>query len=543
MKFSTLHFLLGIMENENLIWTPDALAITCLLISMFVMFVVLLVQLKKKNSFETKLSAIHVEKDNIIGRPLGKMETVFHNLHKEGNLQVSMAALAKTLLILENHVILKVLQHLVRKHPILQMSLTEKDGQPYFVPGNKEIPFATVSSGNWQDIFEEGLTTRLDETKCLWRLMMVEPYECPIKDQPRKVAFLFTFHHSIGDGLCKTRFVTEFIECLNKVLQGKCLKDERYSVLPPLDFYMKPILERSSSESFLFEALNKLPRDSSLLQAAQKKYLASSQQKENKFIEQLGAVCLDSPAVKARTCMIPLKFTKVETDDIVKACRRRDATVHGMLTAAASITMNDLFDDTASLPSEKQATIPVRTTVNMRRYLNKKVPESYIGSYFVGLFGQEIPIPKRDSPVAQFWTCAQETSQNLKRQIQEKNFITKFWNLLETVYHTSKAPKTTASSSSNKPETGPNRTSELLSLNNYGRCPSKGSHADLVELQSCFCAVAEHRKGPIFTINAVTVEGQLCLSFVYYTNITSRNMAVNFAESMRKKITNYASSR
>ena len=508
------------MENINLIWTPDALAITCLLLSMVVMFAVLLVQLKKKNSFETKLSAIHVEKDNIIGRPLGKMETVFHNLHKEGTLQVSMAAITKTSLILENHVILKVLQNLVRKHPVLQMSLAEKDGQPYFVPGSEEIPFAIVSSGNWQDIFEDGLTTRLDETKCLWRLMMVEPYEWPIKDQPRKVAFLFTFHHSIGDGLCKTRFVTEFIESLNKVLQGKCLKDKRYSVLPPLDFYMKPMLERSSSENFLFEALNKLPTDSSLLQAAQKKYLASSQSKENKFVEELGAVCLDNPAVKARTCMMPIKFTKVETDDIVKACRKSGATVHGMLTAAASITMNNLFDDTEVSSSEKEATIPVRTTVNMRRYLNGEVPESYFGSYFVGLFGQEIPIPKRDSPVAQFWTCARETSQNLKTQIQEKHFITEFWNLLETVYHTSKAPNTKAPSSSNKPENTPNRTSELLSLNNYGRCPSKGSPTDVVELQSCFCAVAEHRKGSNFydkcSDSRRTIVFVFCLLYKHY---------------------------
>ena len=529
------------MESENLTWSPDALAITCLLLSMFVMFLVLLVQLKKKSPFETKLETIHIEKDSTIGRPLGKMETVFHNLHKEGSLQVSMAAITKTSFILEKHVVVKVMQHLVRKHPILQMSIAENDGQPYFVPGSNEIPFQTVSSRIWQDIFEDGLTTRLDETKCLWRLMMVERCGPLINDQPREVAFLFTFHHSIGDGLCKTRFVTEFIESLNKVLQGKCLKAERHSVLPPLDFYMKTILERSSSETFLFESLNKLPRDSSLLQAAQKKYLVSSPPKENKFIECLGAVCIDNPDVKAKTCMIPIKFPNLETDDILKACRRENATVHGMLTAASSIIMNELFDNTSIISSEKEVAIPIRTTVNMRRYLNEKVPESYFGSYFVGLFGQDIPVPKCDSPVAQFWTCARETSQNLKRQIQEKHFITKFWNLLETVYYTSKVLKSRAPSSSNKQETGPNRTNELLSLNNYGRCPSKGSPTDHVKLQSCFCAVAEHRKGPIFTINAVTVEGQLCISFIYYTNITTRKMAVNFAESMRKKITDYTS--
>ena len=177
------------MESENLSWTPDALAITCLLLSMFVMFVVSLVQLKKKRPFDTKLETIHLEKDNIIGRPLGKMETVFHNLHKEGSLQVSMAAITKTSFILEHRVVIKVLQHLVRKHPILQMSIAEKDGQPYFVPGGNEIPFQTVSSRNWQDIFENGLTTRLDETKCLWRLMMVEPCGRQINDQPKEVAF------------------------------------------------------------------------------------------------------------------------------------------------------------------------------------------------------------------------------------------------------------------------------------------------------------------------------------------------------------------
>ena len=529
------------MESGNLIWSPDVLAITCLLLSMFVMFLPLLVQLKKKSPFETKLETIHIKKDKIIGRPLGKMETVFHNLHKEGSLQVSMAAITKTSFILEKLVVIRVMQHLVRKHPVLQMSVAENDGQPCLVPGSNDIPFETVSSRNWQDIFEDGLTTRLDETKCLWRLMMVEPSGPQINDQPREVAFLFTFHHSIGDGLCKTRFVTELIESLNKVLQGKCLKDERYSVLPPLDFYMKTVLERSSSEAFLFESLNKLPRNSSLLQAAQKKYLISSPPKENKFIEYLGAVCLDNPDVEAKTCVIPIKFTNLETDDILKACRRENATVHGMLTAASSITMNELLDKTTVLSSEKEIAIPIRTTVNMRRYLNGKVPESYFGSYFVGLFGQDIPIPKCDNPVAQFWTCARATSQNLKRQIQEKHFITKFWNLLETVYHTSKASKTRAPSSRNKLETGPNRTSELLSLNNYGRCPSKGSPTDLVELQSCFCAVAEHKKGPIFTINAVTVEGQLCVSFVYYTNITIRKMAVNFVESMKKKIIDYTS--
>ena len=520
-------------EQGNMLWLPDILAITSILVSAMTIFMLVTVQLRKNAPRSRKFSNHKTGDEQLHQRPLGKMEAVLHNLHRDGSLQVSMAALTTTSNSLEEDVILKVVKHFCDKHPLLRMRLVEIDGHPHFVSGNQEIPFETVTSENWQEKFQDELTAKLDETNHLWKLMKVEKPEHMKDNVSRDVAFIFTFHHSIGDGLCKTRLVTTFFETLNQVLSSKIPEAKGHCLLPPLDCYIQPLVQRSSSEHFLFHALEKAPSNLSLQEIAQKKYLGTSVRKQNVFIEKMGAVCIAEPSVEAKTLIIPMKFTKAETENILRTCRAKDATMQGMLTAAASITMKELLD---GIPESSKGinSVQIRTTVNMRRYLNGMVPEEYIGSYFVGLFGQDISIPKSANQGDQFWACASNSTRNLKNKLQGKQFITKFWNLIETVYHASKITKPHPIPSNLQNE--PNRTNELLSLNNYGLCPSKGLPTDIVKLHSCFCAVAEHIKGPIFTLNAVTIEGQLCITFVYYTNITSKKIAVNFAGNIKSKI-------
>ena len=523
------------MEQESQMWLPDVLAITCILVSAVTIFMAVIVQIRKKSPDIRKKSFYHFEDEQLHQRPLGKMESVFHNLHKNGTLQVSMAALAKTSIALAEDVIWKVMSRLMKRHPLLRMRLVESDGHPHFVSGIQEMPLETVISENWLETFQDSLIAKLDETKCLWKLLKVEKTGQLRENVPRDLVFIFTFHHAIGDGLCKTRLVTEFFKILNQILCNKIPEEKRHGLLPPMDYYIQPLVKRSSSEKFLFKTMEKLPTNLSLLEVAQKKYLSAP--KQNEFIEKIGAVCIAHPSTEAKTLVIPMKFTKAETENILRACRARNATVQGMLTAAASITMKDLLDGSPVTISETN-NVQIRTTVNMRRYLNGNVPEDYMGSYFVGLFEQDISVPKNVNKEEQFWACAIDSTRLLKNKLHGKQFITKFWNLLETVYHTLKVSKPNSEQSS--AQTTPNRTNELLSLNNYGLCPSKGHPTDTVKLHSCFCAVAEHSKGPIFTINAVTVEGQLCISFVYYTNITTRETAVNFAKSIKNKILLYS---
>ena len=525
------------MEND-LVWLPDVLAIACILGSAMTIFAVVL-QFRKEPTLTTKLSSIYIagEHEKIHYRALGKMETVFYNLHKDGGLQISMAALVKTSARLDQTIVHRVIKHLLERHPMLGMRIIDVNGQLHFASGIKKIPFETIISDNWLERFEDSLTVSLDETKYLWKLLMVENTGQVKENVPRIVTFIFTFHHAIVDGLCKARLVTEFIECLNKILKDITLEQNTYSLLPPLDYYINSLIERSSSEKILFQTIDKLHSNSSLIRVAQKKYLNTPEPNQNAFIEKIGAVCIDNSSIEAKTSVIPLKFTKFESERMLKACRSKDVTVQGMLMAAACITMKELLDGT-SLTENEVTSVQMRTTVNMRRYLDGNVPEEYIGSYFVGLFGQDISIPKSNSESEQFWTCARHNTHNLKLQLQNRKFITKFWNLLETAYYTSKSVQ--QNDDIPKSQTGPNRLNELLSLNNYGRCPSKETPADSVRLQGCFCAVAEHRRGPIFTINGVTVEGHLCLSFVYYTNITTKDMANNFANSVKSKVLKYS---
>ncbi len=526
------------MQDSNLVmWLLDLLAIATL--CGLTACVVAVIRLRKLATRDQEpridVSDCRVEDVSVpAGRPLGKMEVVFHKLHKGGNLQVTMLAVMRATTAVSDTVVRQVMQRLCSRHPMLRMRIVEINGNPHFVPACDNIPLRSVRSDNWLKTFEENLTHDLDETKHLWKVTIVHGVDSVDTgcSGPNEIAFIFAFHHSMGDGLCKSRLITEFTEMLNDMLLGSGQVLDTYDMLPALDNFIGKILQRSSSETAVFQTLDS-SQNASLLKTAQDEYLIPPT--VNAFVEKVGAVCLEHPTVESATCMVPIRFTEEETENILRACRASQATVQGLLTAATSITMAEMLDAAStSKQAENTTSVQMRTTVNMRRYFAGNVPENYMGSYFVGLFAQNIPIPSGARELERFWSSARDNTHNIHSQLQDRIFITNFWNLLETVYHVM-----SAKSDSAKPRTstnGPNRLNEVLSLNNYGKCPSRGRSTDLVKLTGCFCAVSEHKRGPIFTINAVTVEGQLCLSFVFYTNITSREFASNFANNVRCKI-------
>ncbi len=523
-------------DTDQQVWRPSLLALAAVCTLLLPIFVVKRMR-RKRTSKATDFIDVCVDNEKYWTRPLGKMETVFHNLHREGNMQVSMLALTRTSVALNEGVVRKVVDHLRYRHPMLRMRIIDADTKPQFAQGIEETPLEIVYSDDWLEAFENSLEYRLDETRRLWKLTMVflaQKSDPAKKDGFCQIPFIFTFHHSIGDGLCKSRIITEFVESLNKVLHNRPLDTAQFSLLPPLDTYIPPVLQRTVAEKLFFQVLNAFPASCYLLKRAQNQHLKSVLPKPNAFVEKLGAVCLDDPTVDGKTRVIPLRFTAQETEEILRACRARGATVQGMLTAACSITTGEMFD-VALFPEHHTETVQIRTTVNMRRYFDGNVPEEYLGSYFVGLFAQDIPIPRCPSKAEQFWSSARDNTKNLHGQLRNQTFITNFWNLLETVYHSSRSAKKKPSSAPK----GPNRTNEVLSLNNYGKCPSRGSASDLVHLTGCFSAISEHKRGPVFSINAVTVEGRLCLSFLYFTNITSKEMACNFANAVKYKILKY----
>ena len=420
----------------------------------------------------------------------------------------------------------KAAQMLTDRYQLLRSCVDKTDPEkPYFAPmDNFRVPMETVTSTtSWQDVYEECLTVIYNLKRgplwCLKFLPKVEykviPY-CDVKDSnyPHQSAVVFGFHHVMIDGCSRIRLANHFLTFLDDVIKGVETRVEPMKMLPAMEYYIADEITPG-----LLALLMSVGSKLIMAVPGVRSLCLALFGKKNMYTERFGMEEERNPNVEQKTCIIPMEFSREDTSRLLARCRENKATIHGAVQASVSLALAKLFQEGEVT---EEISLPVACTINLRPFIKgSPVPADCLGTYFMPLFIQHTVKPLHKMP-DDFWKMASRTTEQVKFGISGRRLYD-FIKFFKCFFHLSL----------NKDSRYP----VLSALTNLGNCSflDRSLEAD-VKFRAMHSCTDEHEAGPIFAARVVTFNGQMFFTICYYTNVTTKERAMEFANSVRETL-------
>ncbi|XP_070567817.1 uncharacterized protein [Ptychodera flava] len=476
-------------------------------------------------SYEIKQGA-KAESDTF-GRRLDFMEVL--SVKCDGFSNVSHVMVVESKVEIKEDVLRKAAFLMSRRHPLLRSRVTgEVDPRK-----RKEVLFyreieleenlvdiRVVDDVDWHETqVTDGETQYDTENGPLWRLWLLNSVE--ITPEESETGHLFRtnivigYHHAIMDANAGMKFMDQLLTYLEMVHDESDKADE-------------------TSLPFLPSFFDQLPPQALRFPWWQKPKLAILALKEtfkssrNLYMKHHQAEIDKNPDVAKRTEIFPLVITSSLTTEILKRSKQNGITVHGAITAAAAVAMVQLIFG-ENLQSKKE--LSTMFQANLRRYLTSDAEDDQLGAFFAAA---ELQIKvRRMTTNEEFWKLAKKCYQGVHRmlggQVMEITKIFKFLcddlgvDLVKMLVNEDKALH--------------GRMRAVFSISNMGRCDFvTRENGRPFEITETYMAVAAPRFGPIFVNNVFTFRGKMYISVVYYTHITNKARAKEYAEFFVKAL-------
>ena len=127
-----------------------------------------------------------------------------------------------------------------------------------------------------------------------------------------------------------------------------------------------------------------------------------------------------------KTGIIPITLSEEETKRLLAKTKEHKTTIFGVMVAAASVAMAGMIEKLSGNSIESFESEPLnktRTSVNLRRYFNGEIPDTYMGMY-MGVIRQNLEINfKNLNKQDLLMETADKFSKDIHRQLEEKAFI------------------------------------------------------------------------------------------------------------------------
>lgn len=451
-------------------------------------------------------------------RRLGYTEKIMYIEQKKGNLLLCNALILQSKKKISEDYIRMALTMLAERHPLLSKCVREDvcEGEYFFKDMEEfQADIRVDTSENWMNVMENELLKKFENTEKgpLWRVVLLPDAcykNCVKSDQSFQCVCLFIFHHSIVDGTSYARLFGEFLDRLDEAIKNQVTKVEKMDMLPPMDAYIEDMRTNSAKERIIrnmARMINNIPLLRRLFIRAIFKiphYIKVHQVEEVKNIK-----------VGRRTCIIPVELPVAESTQVLAACKRRKVKVHGALQTAAAIAYAKLVTGGEILEELKIGASP---TVNLRPYLDSNVPSDYLGAYFTGC-----PYKNKVGPEFDFWELAATASTQIHSFLQAKKMMSFFHifydcgNLFQDLLKYTR--------------TLPGRRWDDMVFTNLGNISFLNrDESSSVKIIARYGCSGEHNSGNVFANNIATFEGKVFWTFVYYSNITSEEVAKKFSD-------------
>ncbi len=313
-----------------------------------------------------------------------------------------------------NHVIIRALRFWQMENPALQVQVQKKGSKFWFVPLTQGVPYQEVFSDDWLKEFHEISREKLDPEGILWKVRRVS-------GSGNFLLLMFVVKHSIADGLSLCQTLVQFVDILSDILNGKQPegnKNKEVSLLPPMEHFLR----KFKMSPWWLPVLNSSPKK--LKKSVIMKVLAPSSKKfweeHKKIIEIFSSKGND---ILARP--LPMHLTREETLRLLTITRLHQATVYGVVAAAARQAVQQMFEEKSSIPVKnlKFTTFNKTTgTLSFRQVFKNHVPKDHLGLY-LGSTTQNIPRLEQiegETEFEHFWKMARKYSEDMRRQLRTR---------------------------------------------------------------------------------------------------------------------------
>ena len=374
---------------------------------------------------------------DVATRPSGIAETVLHRVMIETQQTYVVQALKvklKSNQMIDSEHIKTGLTYLQRKNAALKVYMEERDGKLWFVPfpsneaGELHVPYEEVFAENWIGEMEKmSLETDREtfDSRLLWRVRRVH-----IKDKTDLIV-LFQMHHSIMDGLSMCRVITDFVDIVSILADGRIprIQDSRRprGLLHSCEYYINETHLIPFMARIMFFLLNLVPSElistcfTQLVLVPQKDKEAA---KDQEII--LNSFDWQPEDSTPKTGLVPFYISKKQTPNILSKMKLREVSMYGFMAAASRIVLEEMFEENSGVSVQELKSNPfdrTHTTVSLRRYFNGKVPDDYLGSYFSVVLQEISKVDRQGDPDKTFWDTARKYTSDIHSTLNNKRFL------------------------------------------------------------------------------------------------------------------------
>lgn len=471
-----------------------------------------------------------IDSDYQIGRRLGLFESMIDDLHSYGGALQSVVLLLKSKVSLQQTMVRQTLERLPRKHTILRMRVREvavhgrtkavkcfiEMDEPYAI----DFYIKSKQARNWESSFEKELSTPFQISDGpLWRARLFKE-EYHAKERCFLNTLLFSVHQLIADDTALLNLCGDFLDFLN-MESGKVdndIKTTSVPLYPPISDLLKHHITLTQLDKVL---LSLKPIFARLLYKIVGK-------PRNQFTAVIPPTSLCDPTILRKTCILPRNLPKCSISELVEKCKENKCTVHGMLTAAASVAIATMLQNgDLRIPMS----IPLSFSVNVRQECQPPISSKDLGCFTLDC-GLKIPVPVLQDIHEHFWKFAQKCTQQVRQAVAsgKHHACLKELHLLDIDF-----AKKMYKVSKNKKTAG--RLNRLCHVSNLGKQTfGKEGETKAYECNGVYFAGAGHNFGPVFSNNLVTIDGQLFWSIIYYSNVVTQDVATEYAELVFKTL-------
>ncbi|XP_041377663.1 uncharacterized protein LOC121390028 [Gigantopelta aegis] len=475
-----------------------------------------------------KSKRVNIEDLEINGtrRPLGRFEKFMAKGHGS-NATIAHACIVSSKHPLSSGQVQKAAEMLTDRYQLLRSRVDDSDPEkPCFVPmDNFTVPMKTVDSTSWQDVLEERVMARYNTTTGpLWSVSFLPKVQYKVgldsevedAEYPFLCGVVFGFHHVIIDGCSRIRLADHFLTYLDDVIKGVDTHVEPMKMLPAMEYYTADEI----TPSFFFQVIDFAMKCLITVPGVHSVFLVLFGQR-NVYTEKCGLEEDKNPNVGKKTCIIPMEFSREDTSRLLTKCRENNATVYGAVQTSVSLAFAKLLQGGEIT---KEMELPVGCTINLRPFIkDTPVPADCLGSYFAPMrIKQTIKPLQIQKSHDDFWKMASQVTElikNAQKQGPAQNFK-KYTSLMAhlNLFKDRRCPVISA-------------------LTNLGNCKFlERTLQSEVKFRAMHSCTPEHDSGPIFSTRVITFNGQLFWTICYYTNVTSRERAIEFADLVKETL-------
>ncbi|XP_070560915.1 uncharacterized protein [Ptychodera flava] len=447
----------------------------------------------------------------VSGRELSPWEDAFAQYHDMNLLNSSYVFFLQADEPVTEQLVVNGARMLRASYAMLRMRIVDEDGKRYFRPMDEEVIDVKTLSGDWETVHVGELSRKFDLMNGpLWRIRLLEG---DVDDRKFSTTMICTFFQGFVDGNTVMRFIDSLLTNMETVGEQACsvVKQEKFPLSDSVETAVQ-LAPPTTEERHFFQQV--------ALDIERFGYT------QNPYIAKFGAVMSRNPDVRKDTRLIPIELRVEQTAKLISLCRKNGTSVNGALTAAAALALCKIVQG-GQVTEDLE--ILVSFAVNMRGHCKPAVKPDHSFANFAPDIEMLLNVPAQGDELEEFWKFAAQCREETLKKIEagEPQLVLKhFRHMKDTNYSMKRFLKPYMENVADG-----YREDTLFFMSNLGNLDFL-SRERKFQIVSRHCACENALMGPTFCHYVATIHGRLLWSLVYYTNVTTKAQAQEYANEI-----------